>query len=577
MPSDLSLKFNHLNKCVEHRYAIYADFECLLSKFPTTLPNPTKSFTTPIEKHIPVSYAFVVVDYENDILYHSYYAGENVVEKFFVELKEISSKLIAELKRVNKIEVNDSSSYSEYRCVFCCEFFDAKSIRVRHHSHDSNRVLGMAHQLCNLLHRKTFFIPVVIHNSRNYDTHLLLKHLPKNIVKEVSVIPLNMEKLTMFTLDHLKFIDSFQFLDASLDALVRNLSISQHDFTIFEAFFGDLEHRDLLKSKELTFDAGLKFCKVELQLLSEVNDYLFFESNMRGGICLVGKRFAQANNPYIPAYDSSREHSYILALDCVNLYGYAMSMPLPYNNFAWLTPKEQQEFDIFNTSSSSSQGYILEVDLELPPSIHEEQNDLPMAPEHLKISYEMLSPRRRDVQIKVNDWVLVATHPLSSATRKVVAKFKPKFEGPYRVLDVKNNNTVIWKAGKRLTTNVDQVRIYRHRKCDETEIGTGNSDNGSFHDESSGFDRGQRRSNDSRDGKKKGSTIERKAQQGGPVRSRKGRERNDSPYIEERTRSSNKNARRGGDQQRQDQERRGTWTKKSLSLEVLVGNANYKS
>ncbi|GFV17556.1 c2H2-type domain-containing protein [Trichonephila clavipes] len=164
--------------------------------------------------------------------------GENVVEKFFVELKEISSKLIAELKRVNKIEVNDSSSYSEYRCVFCCEFFDAKSIRVRHHSHDSNRVLGMAHQLCNLLHRKTFFIPVVIHNSRNYDTHLLLKHLPKNIAKEVSVIPLNMEKLTMFTLDHLKFIDSFQFLDASLDALVRNLSISQHDFTIFEAFSG---------------------------------------------------------------------------------------------------------------------------------------------------------------------------------------------------------------------------------------------------------------------------------------------------------------------------------------------------
>ncbi|GFT20483.1 uncharacterized protein TNCV_2183391 [Trichonephila clavipes] len=214
--------------------------------------------------------------------------------------------------------------------------------------------------------------------------------------------------------------------------------------------------------------------------------------------------------------------------------------------------------------------------------------------------------RRHDVQIKVNDWVLVATHPLSSATRKVVAKFKPKFEGPYRVLDVKNNNVVIWKAGKRLTINVDQVRIYRHRKCDETETGTSSPDDGSLRDESSGFDRGQRRSNDSRDGKKKGKksrreetvtpttsgynlrprigkreesrpTIERKAQQEGPVRSRKGRERNDSPYIEEQTRSSNKNARRGGDQQRQDQERRGTCTKKSLSLEVLVGNANYKS
>ncbi|GFV74887.1 uncharacterized protein TNCV_1041251 [Trichonephila clavipes] len=115
--------------------------------------------------------------------------------------------------------------------------------------------------------------------------------------------------------------------------------------------------------------------------------------------------------------------------------------------------------------------------------------------------------RMRDVQIKVNNWVLIATHPLSSATRKVVAKFKSKFKGPYRVLDVKNNNVVIWKVGKRLTINADQVRIYRHRKCDETEIGTGSSDNGSLRDKSSGFDRVQRRSNESQDGKKKGSEV----------------------------------------------------------------------
>ncbi|GFV82301.1 uncharacterized protein TNCV_3442911 [Trichonephila clavipes] len=48
-------------------------------------------------------------------------------------------------------------------------------------------------------------------------------------------------------------------------------------------------------------------------------------------------------------------------------------------------------------------------------------------------------------------------------------------------------------------------------------------------------------------------TMERNIQQGGPVRSRKGRGRNKNPYIEERTRSNNKNARRGGDQKSQDQ------------------------
>ncbi|GFU14319.1 uncharacterized protein TNCV_3491301 [Trichonephila clavipes] len=35
--------------------------------------------------------------------------------------------------------------------------------------------------------------------------------------------------------------------------------------------------------------------------------------------------------------------------------------------------------------------------------------------------------RRRDMQIKVNDWVLIKTHPLNSTTKNVVAKFKPKF------------------------------------------------------------------------------------------------------------------------------------------------------
>ncbi|GFX08215.1 uncharacterized protein TNCV_3267061 [Trichonephila clavipes] len=119
---------------------------------------------------------------------------------------------------------------------------------------------------------------------------------------------------------------------------------------------------------------------------------------------------------------------------------------------------------------------------------------------------------------------------------------------------------MIWKAGKRLTINVDQVRTYRHRKCDETEIGTGSPDNGSLRDDSNGFDRVQRRSNESQDGleeeeKESRTTIERKTQQGGPVRSRNGRGRNHNPYIEERTRSSNRNARREGDQQRQDQER----------------------
>ncbi|GFX82859.1 hypothetical protein TNCV_2958151 [Trichonephila clavipes] len=66
--------------------------------------------------------------------------------------------------------------------------------------------------------------------------------------------------------------------------------------------------------------------------------------------------------------------------------------------------------------------------------------------------------------------LLLETHPKSSATKKVVAKFKPKFEGPYRVLRMQTNNLVIWKAGKRATVNINRVRIYHQRKRDERVI-----------------------------------------------------------------------------------------------------------
>ncbi|GFW38710.1 retrovirus-related Pol polyprotein from transposon 17.6 [Trichonephila clavipes] len=224
-------------------------------------------------------------------------------------------------------------------------------------------------------------------------------------------------------------------------------------------------------------------------------------------------------------------------------------------------------------------------------------------------------------RVRRNRYVLVITDhfskwaeiiPLKKASARVITdnffdNYISRFGAPSKLIS-DNGPQFISDIFENLSEREirHKVRKYRHRKCDETEIGTGNSDNGSLRDESSDFDKVQRRSNDSRDGKKKGKksrreetvapttsgynlrprigkreesrpTIERKTQQGRPVRSRKGREKNDSPYIEDRTRSSNKNARRGGDQQRIDQERRGTCTKKSLSLEVLVGNANYKS
>ncbi|GFX30765.1 uncharacterized protein TNCV_1181431 [Trichonephila clavipes] len=77
---------------------------------------------------------------------------------------------------------------------------------------------------------------------------------------------------------------------------------------------------------------------------------------------------------------------------------------------------------------------------------------------------------QREVNIKVNDLVLVQTHFKSPAGRRVVGKFMPKFEGTYRVLEVRNNNLITLKRGKRVTVNIDQVRVYRPRLSDTISL-----------------------------------------------------------------------------------------------------------
>ncbi|GFY32865.1 uncharacterized protein TNCV_4024891 [Trichonephila clavipes] len=49
-----------------------------------------------------------------------------------------------------------------------------------------------------------------------------------------------------------------------------------------------------------------------------------------------------------------------------------------------------------------------------------------------------------------------------------------KFEGPYRVLEVRNNNLTIWKKERKVTVNIDQVRVYHTRHSDTNSFDSTN-------------------------------------------------------------------------------------------------------
>ena len=131
----------------------------------------------------------------------------------------------------------------------------------------------------------------------------------------------------------------------------------------------------------LSWDALLKYTAIELELLTDYDQHLFIEKGMRGGISMASKRHAKANNPGVPGYDPSEEHNHIMYYDANNLYGWAMSQPLPYSGFKWVD----------KPPTEPGKGCILEVDLEYPAELHESHNDYPLAPERLKVKKEWLS------------------------------------------------------------------------------------------------------------------------------------------------------------------------------------------
>ncbi|XP_011688866.1 PREDICTED: uncharacterized protein LOC105450632 [Wasmannia auropunctata] len=114
-------------------------------------------------------------------------------------------------------------------------------------------------------------------------------------------------------------------------------------------------------------------------LLTDIDVVLFVERGIRGGLSQCSSRYAQANNKYISSYDPSIPSSYLMYFDINNLYGWAMSEPLPYAGFAWVKNVDCLDA-ILSVPSKSNLGYIVEVDLEYSPDLHDIHADLPFCP-----------------------------------------------------------------------------------------------------------------------------------------------------------------------------------------------------
>ena len=148
----------------------------------------------------------------------------------------------------------------------------------------------------------------------------------------------------------------------------------------------------------LAWKACLKKTGIVLELLQDNDMLLMFECGIRGGITQAVHRYATASNPYMEEYDKTKETNYLQYLDANNLYGWAMSQPLPTGGFKWMNCDGFDPENIVNfLSKNNKYGYLLEVDVKYPSELHDLHNDIPFMCSKMKVGgVEKLIPNLYD-------------------------------------------------------------------------------------------------------------------------------------------------------------------------------------
>ncbi len=450
----------------------------------------------------PFAYSLLMANREGEVLESKTYVGLDAAENFISTVLNLADKHLPELtpgvpmEKLNAVE--KKILYSATSCYLCSQPFTPFCRKCLDHDHVTGKVLGTAHDGCNLHRREQVQLSCFAHNFSGYDSHFLVRALNKEArVGELFAIPLNTQKFKSVTVNQrIRFLDSFQFLPSSLSALVDTLVASKHPFRLLDtmvtgeeekalllrkgvypysfatspealtaceslpprdAFFSDLSGAEcseedyahaqkvwevfrcrnmmdytalyvrgdvhLLAEAVINFrdmvwknfgldmcqylslphvakDAMLKYTKARIELVHDQEMSYLLQNNIRGGLSFVNvrhaKRIAEEELPARQGHGVRTVPQTMLYVDANNLYGFAMSAPLPERDFRWMTADELESFDpARDVSLNDGPGYILEVDLEYPEELHLSHNSFPLAPESAEIGWSHLSPYSR--------------------------------------------------------------------------------------------------------------------------------------------------------------------------------------
>jgi hypothetical protein len=196
-----------INKFKNHRnsmpvpFVIYADFESILvpEEKKDVGKDEDESHTNRNQTHQACSFGLRTVCHYDDKYSGKYksYVGKDAAYVFLKTVIREAARCRHEVNNIFKkkmiITPKQEREFQEAKdCSICGE--ELGEDRVRDHCHVTGDYRGAAHNMCNLKYRITWKVPVVFHNLRGYDSHLIMQEIGK-FKMEVNVIPNNMENI----------------------------------------------------------------------------------------------------------------------------------------------------------------------------------------------------------------------------------------------------------------------------------------------------------------------------------------------------------------------------------------------
>ena len=194
-----TIKFKNTFKQIEVPFKIYSDFECNLKSAESYEGSCSKKY----QDHILCSFAYKLVYIDNKFSKPIViYSDENVPYKFIEGLLkecEYCKKMMK--KHFNKNLIMTEKAEENFQLSNTCWIFEKliedDDEKVRGHCHITRKFRAAAHWICNINLQLTKKVPVIFHNLRGYDSHLIFNELNKFDVK-IEVIPNRLEKYMTF-------------------------------------------------------------------------------------------------------------------------------------------------------------------------------------------------------------------------------------------------------------------------------------------------------------------------------------------------------------------------------------------